>query len=196
MAHKILLIDDDNDVRRWYEGVFKESGFDVMVASDGLEGLNIAMKEKPDLIFTGIIMPKMDGFTLVDNLRKYVETASIPVMVSSHMGRKEDQLKAQSMGIKDFIIFGLAKPKDVARLAHFRIEGHEKLYFVSVNETTGDAPRLTREFGFKPYLECEHHKGEKLVLLLTPDPNHFEEFHAKFVCPQEFEEKIAEEKIL
>ena len=61
MAHKILLIDDDNDVRRWYEGVFKESGFDVMVASDGLEGLNIAMKEKPDLIFTGIIMPKMDG---------------------------------------------------------------------------------------------------------------------------------------
>lgn len=187
MAHKVLLVDDDEDILRWYEGVFKENGFEVLVARDGLEGLNIATKEKPSLIFTGIIMPKMDGFTLVDNVRKYVETASIPIMMSSHMGRKEDQLKAQSIGIKDFVIFGMVKPKDVVRLARFRIEGREKAYTVEVNETDKDAPRLTREFGFKPYLECEKHKGEKMVLLLQPDAEHFEEFHAKFVCPQEYE---------
>lgn len=85
---KILLVDDDEMIRGIYSEVFRNNGFEVEEARDGLEGLEKARSIIPDIIFTGIIMPKMEGFDLMEALKKNVATSQIPVFISSHLGRE------------------------------------------------------------------------------------------------------------
>lgn len=185
MSHKILVVDDDADTREMYAEVFREDGFEVLTAHDGTEGFDLATRERPDIIFTGIIMPRMDGFQMVENLRKNAGTADIPVMISSHLGRKEDQLKAREIGIDDFIILGFVPPREVVRIAHSRIEGRrETAYRINVEATSGDAEKITRDFNLPPYLKCSEHTNEQLALELKPDQNQPGGFKARFICPQ------------
>ncbi|MEK7627519.1 MAG: response regulator [Patescibacteria group bacterium] len=186
MNHTVLIVDDDNDVRERYREVFKENGFSVIEARNGVEGLDIALEKRPNLIFTGIIMPKMDGFDMIKHLKDDIRTTNIPIMISSHLGRQEDKIKAQGLGIKDFILLDFTPPIDVVRLARLRIEGDkEEKYLLDVNEISLDAARLTRDFNFPPYLKCDKHSSEKMVLVLSADPENAGVFKAKFICPQE-----------
>jgi len=110
---KILVVDDDVPTREMYAEVLSKAGYEIIQANDGLEGLDLATKDMPDLIFTGIVMPRMDGFTLMETLKKTVMTANIPVVISSHMGREEDQQRANVLGAKDFIMRDVTPPKQV-----------------------------------------------------------------------------------
>lgn len=186
MIYTILIVDDNKDVRARYSDVFKNNGFAILEAEDGEAGFNVAAEKKPDMVFTGIIMPKMNGFDLVERLRKNPETASIPVMICSHLGRREDKLKAQEMGIKDFIAMDFVPPIEVVRRARLLIEGEgTKEYFLDINETAMDAAKLTRDFNLPPYFQCEKHTGEKLRLVLSAEPENPKEFKAKFICPKD-----------
>ena len=112
----ILLVDDDEAIRSMYADLFRNNGYKVIEAEDGVEGLDIATKESPiDVIFTGIIMPRMDGFQLVQSLKEYTETADIPVVVNSHLGREEDRKKMVELGARDFIVQGVTSPNDALR---------------------------------------------------------------------------------
>src|SRR5438105_3209928 len=115
MHKKILVVDDDLDQKNLYIDVFKEKGFEVISASDGLEGLEKALKESPDLVFTGIIMPRMDGFELVRNLRANIPTAGTPVLMFSHLAREEDRQKAEHFSGVKFLVKGLDSPADIVR---------------------------------------------------------------------------------
>ncbi len=107
---KILVVDDDQTQKALYLEVFKSKGYDVSSANDGLEGLEVALKFKPDLVFTGIIMPRMDGFEFVRNLRNNAITAQVPVILFSHLGREEDKKKSEKFSNVTFMIKGLAGP--------------------------------------------------------------------------------------
>ncbi|MBI3952556.1 MAG: response regulator [Candidatus Doudnabacteria bacterium] len=109
---KILVVDDDFEQRDLYVDLFMANGFEVLSAPDGLNGLEVALKEKPDLVFTGIIMPRMDGFELIRNLRNNAVTAHVPIIVFSHLGREEDRQKAEEFRV-DFMIKGYNKPKEI-----------------------------------------------------------------------------------
>ena len=112
----ILLVDDDEDIRSMYADLFRSNGYNVIEANDGVEGLDIATKESQiNVIFTGIIMPRMDGFQLVQSLKEYTETADIPVVVNSHLGREEDRKKMMELGARDFIVQGVTSPNDALR---------------------------------------------------------------------------------
>ena len=112
MAKTILVADDDTVQRDLYREVFKSNGYRVLAVGDGLEALDKALKDKPDLIFTGIIMPRMDGFELVRNLRNNVATSQIPVIMFSHLGRAEDREKAQSLHV-EFLVKGFDSPSHI-----------------------------------------------------------------------------------
>lgn len=186
MPQTILIIDDNEDVRIRYKDVFKNNGFVTLEAKDGEEGLKMALEKTPNLIFTGISMPKMDGFELVKRLRADVKTAKIPVMICSHYGRKEDKIKAQELGVKDFIMMDFTPPIEVVKRARLLIEGGGiKKYLLDVNETALDAARLARDFDLPPYFQCKKHAGEKMSLVLSASSENSKEFKAKFVCPQD-----------
>jgi CheY-like chemotaxis protein len=78
---KILIVEDNSDIRKLMHIFFKNAGFVVVAAVDGEEGLHMAKAEKPDVIITDINMPKMDGIAMIKQLRTEPETASIPIVV-------------------------------------------------------------------------------------------------------------------
>lgn len=115
MAKRILVVDDDFEQRDLYVDLFEENGFDTISAVDGLEGLEKALAEKPDLVFSGIAMPRMDGYELIHNMRKNIVSAQTPVILFSHLGREEDRQKAASLPYVTFMIKGMEGPPVVLK---------------------------------------------------------------------------------
>lgn len=113
---KILIIDDDEFVLGIYAKNFRDNGFEVLTAHDGEEAWEIISSgNTPDVIFTGITMPRMTGFELIAKLQTDSKLANIPVAVNSHRGRPEDEKLAKEMGVDDFIVQGITTPTEVIR---------------------------------------------------------------------------------
>lgn len=177
--YKILIVDDDDAVRNLYVEVFNGKGFEVIEAVDGLDGMEKALANLPDVIFTGIIMPRMDGFNLNEALKKNVATSNIPVVMSSHMGREEDRKKAVETGIKDFFVLDLVTPKEVAArvLALFDSEK----YKLKLNIVDKDAVRLIQDLKLKESFLCAN-CGEELILDLKITDLEKREFSGRIIC--------------
>ncbi|MBI4049674.1 MAG: response regulator [Candidatus Doudnabacteria bacterium] len=110
---KILVADDDKDQRELYAELLSQNGYQVVEAVDGLDALEKSLQKPPDLVFTGIIMPRMDGFELIRNLRNNVATAVIPVIMFSHLGREEDKQKASKLLNVHFAVKGYDSPSEI-----------------------------------------------------------------------------------
>lgn len=177
--YKILIVDDDADSRSLYAEVFKAEGFKVVEAEDGLDGIDKAIANVPDVILTGIIMPKMDGFGLKDALSKNVATSNIPVVMSSHMGREEDRKKADEAGIKDFFVAGMVTPKEVVTRVISLFDLVK--YKLKLNINGGDISRLTRDLKLKDDFSCVN-CGEDLVLNIEVTNKERREFTGRIIC--------------
>lgn len=162
---KILIVDDHDSTRETYCEVFRNFNFDVLAARDGVEGLDIASRENPDVIFTGIIMPRMDGFAMMEALKKNVATASIPVVISSHMGREEDRRKADQVGARDFIIRDMTPPNEVVERVRSIFTG-ENEYCLEINSDALDAQKLAQELNIEESYRCKK-CGTKMIILIS-----------------------------
>ena len=89
MPKKILIVEDNLDMREVLHLYLKTEGFDVVVASDGREGLYLARAEKPDLIITDLHMPNLDGLTLVKELRTEPAFKDTPIIVFTAFSRED-----------------------------------------------------------------------------------------------------------
>lgn len=179
---KILIVDDDVMTREMYVNVFKQSGYEVLEAGDGVDGLDVASRELPDVIFTGIIMPRMSGFEFMEALRKAVATSKIPVVISSHIGREEDQQRANMLGAKDFIMRDMVTPREVVdRIGRLFVQEGEK-YRLQFDANAADAQKLVSELAFSQGFQCME-CGERLILDLTLRNPKERLFEAKFICP-------------
>lgn len=176
---KILLIDDDKVTRDMYVEIFKKEGFEVSEAADGAEGLDKATKNIPDVIFTGIIMPIMDGFQLMEALKKNVATSDIPIIISSHLGRKEDQKRAQELGAREFLIKGFYTPNEIVEKIRSIFELEE--YKLKFSATELDAKKLIKDVHLNESFKCFNCGGELILSMkLTNIQSH--EFTAKIIC--------------
>ncbi|MEO8065320.1 MAG: response regulator [Candidatus Doudnabacteria bacterium] len=117
MAKKIIIIDDDFVQRDLYREIFHTAGFEVTTATDGLDGWEKIQKNTPDIIGTGIQMPHMSGFELVEKLRANKSTKTTPVIIFSHLGRPEDRAKAKSYPFVEFVVKGQDRPVDILHKA-------------------------------------------------------------------------------
>lgn len=114
---KILLIEDDSFISQMYSMKFKQTNFDFVVARDGAEGMELAKKEKPDLILLDIILPEMDGFEVLRQLKEDPMLQSIPVVLLTNLGQQENIQKGMAMGAKDYIIKAHYTPQEVVEKA-------------------------------------------------------------------------------
>lgn len=113
MAKKrILVIDDEPDFVRMLRARLTIEGYDVITAEDGIKGIQIARKEKPDLIILDIMMPGLDGHAVCDMLKKSTLTWSIPVIYLTARTSQADEMQALERGAKLY----LTKPYDPATL--------------------------------------------------------------------------------
>ncbi|MDY7041077.1 MAG: response regulator [Chloroflexota bacterium] len=104
--HKILIIDDDDTYRSVINDVLTESGYLVVEARSGMDGLEQARKEVPDVILLDIMMPVMDGYQTCRELRRNPSTRGIPIVMLTALTDSEAQFKSKEAGADDYI----AKP--------------------------------------------------------------------------------------
>jgi len=114
----MLLVDDDAESRSLYAEVFRSSGFEVREAKDGLEGLEMATADHPDVIFTGIIMPRMDGFQFLEAVRKDPALKQTVVFVLTTSSRDADRTRAYNENVAGFMVKSAVGPQ-FSLLANF-----------------------------------------------------------------------------
>lgn len=177
---QLLLVDDDEPTRSVYAEFLKEGGFAVTEAKDGLEALEAVNQSAPDIILTGIIMPRMDGFTLVENLRKNMATARIPVVFLSHLGREEDRARAEEVKVNDFIVRDTTTPREV--IARLKAQLSATAYLVAIDARRYDAQTFARDMGLQPDFLCTTGEGERFVLQLKRKDRDSRHFDAELTC--------------
>lgn len=101
---KILIVEDDRLLLKVLSDEFEKQGFKTLLAQDGAEGLSKALYEKPDLILLDIIMPVMDGLTMLKKLRAQKEGAAIPVVILTNLSGAETIEKSVQSGSYDFLV--------------------------------------------------------------------------------------------
>ena len=81
MSKKVLIVDDEPDIRTFLRSVLEENGFSTVTAKNGVEGLEALRKEKPDLVLLDLMMPKKSGITMFQELRKDSSLSTTPVVI-------------------------------------------------------------------------------------------------------------------
>jgi len=111
-AIQVLLVEDDTFLANIYKTKFEMEGFDVSVAENGEDGLAAAKKKLPAIILLDILLPKMDGFTVLKKLKAEAATKDIPVILLTNLGQKDDVDKGLEMGAVDYLIKAHFKPSE------------------------------------------------------------------------------------
>lgn len=101
---KILFIEDESALQKTLGEVLKQEGFEVISAFDGMAGLELAKTQKPDLILLDLILPKMDGFKVLEELKKDEKTKEIPVIVLTNLEGIADVERAIQLGANTYLV--------------------------------------------------------------------------------------------
>ena len=110
MAKTILIVEDEESLRSILKAKLEKENFDVLEAKNGEEGLQMALEKNPDLILLDIVMPVMDGFTMVKKLREEEKKQGdmidnqIPVLFLSNLSDEKAMSNSQQQGIYDYLI--------------------------------------------------------------------------------------------
>ena len=100
----LLIVEDEEVLLRALYLVFHDSGYTIASATDGENALKMAERLKPNLILLDLIIPKMDGFQFLRNIKANSNLKDIPVVVLSNLGDPEDIVKAKSLGAIDYFV--------------------------------------------------------------------------------------------
>ena len=101
---KILITEDEKSMLQALEDTFKSENFDILKAENGEKGLEVAFKEHPDVILIDIVMPKMDGITMLKKLREDDWGKNVPVMILTNLGDMEKMAEAVKDGNCNYLI--------------------------------------------------------------------------------------------
>lgn len=106
MAKKrILVVDDEIAILKFMNNFLTTEGYEVFIASNGLEGIDVAKMHKPDLIITDVKMPIMNGYRLIEELKQDVNYRHIPMaIITGYTVEEADRLRAASFGVTDYIM--------------------------------------------------------------------------------------------
>lgn len=115
---KILLIEDDADLSEMYRMRFAASGFDVKTAADGQKGLEEMKKFLPDLVLLDIVMPKKDGFDLLEEVQRMEDGEAIkkiPIIILSNLASPIDIMEGKRLGARDWWIKAFSTPTQITQ---------------------------------------------------------------------------------
>jgi CheY-like chemotaxis protein len=122
---KILLVEDDKSLREIYGVRLLAEGYDIISAGDGEEALAMAIKERPALIVSDVMMPKISGFDMLDILRSTTETRDIKVVMMTALSSEDQRQRGEQLGADRYLVKSQVGIEDVVRTVH---------------EVLGDAP--------------------------------------------------------
>ena len=115
---KILLVEDDRSLREIYGVRLLAEGYDIVSAGDGEEALAMAIKERPDLIVSDVMMPKISGFDMLDILRSTTETRDIRVIMMTALSSADQRARGEQLGADRYLVKSQVGIEDVVRAVH------------------------------------------------------------------------------
>ncbi len=118
---KILIVEDERPLREVLCDKFEANGFKAFKAKDGKEGLAVALKEHPDIILLDIIMPKMDGMTVLKKLREDKRGKDIPVILLTNLADDQKVAEATEEGVYGYLVKSDWKIADVVKMVEERL---------------------------------------------------------------------------
>ena len=101
---KILFVEDESVLQKTFEKTLREEGYEMISALDGKIGLDLAKSQKPDLIILDLILPKLNGFEVLKELKGNPETKEIPVIILTNLERMSDIDKALELGATTYLV--------------------------------------------------------------------------------------------
>ena len=119
---KIMLVEDDKSLREIYGVRLLAEGYDIVSAGDGEEALAMAIKERPQLIVSDVMMPKISGFDMLDILRSTTETKNIKVIMMTALSSEEQRQRGESLGADRYLVKSQVGIEDVVRVVHEVLE--------------------------------------------------------------------------
>ncbi|REL39160.1 DNA-binding response regulator [Rhodohalobacter sp. SW132] len=115
-AHTILVVDDEQDLLDLIEYNLKKEGFRVLKAENGLEALNTAREQNPDLLLLDIMMPKMDGLEVCEKMRSDAELRHIPIIFLTARGDEKTEVEGLDLGADDYVTKPISTTKLISRI--------------------------------------------------------------------------------
>ena len=116
--HKVLIIEDDPPYRKIYKKKFEISGYEVEVAEDGIEGLQKMRSFQPDIALVDLMMPRMDGFHVLDAAKADPAIQAIPTLVLTNLSSTESAEKALEKGALAILIKSDIEPEAIVQRAN------------------------------------------------------------------------------
>ena len=114
---KVLLVEDDNNLREIYEARLQAEGYDIVTAHDGEEALVVAKNETPDLIISDVMMPKISGFEMLDILRNTDGLKDVKIIMLTALGQSDDQQRADRLGANRYLVKSQVTLEDIVKVA-------------------------------------------------------------------------------
>ena len=115
---KILLVEDDKSLREIYGVRLLAEGYDIVSAGDGEEALAMAIKDRPALIVSDVMMPKISGFDMLDILRSTTETKNIKVIMMTALSSEDQRKRGEQLGADRYLVKSQVGIEDVVRAVH------------------------------------------------------------------------------
>ncbi|MBI4836957.1 MAG: response regulator [Candidatus Portnoybacteria bacterium] len=110
---KILITEDEPGLLEMYKLYFERAGYKVIDAADGKIGVSFVKKEKPDLILLDILMPQIDGWTVLKELKNDPETKTILIVIFSNLAQNEEIQRGLAMGADQYLVKSALTPKEL-----------------------------------------------------------------------------------
>jgi len=110
--YSLVLVEDDEFLASIYQTKFDMEGFKVSITGNGEEGLKLVEKKMPDIVLLDILLPKLDGFAVLERLKSNPKTKHIPVILLTNLGQKDDVDRGVELGAADYLIKAHFKPSE------------------------------------------------------------------------------------
>ena len=168
---KILLVEDDKSLREIYGVRLLAEGYDIISASDGEEALARVIKERPDLIISDVMMPKISGFDMLDIIRSTTETRHVKVIIMTALSSEEQRQRGESLGADRYLVKSQVGIEDVVRAVHEVLGDRPTNGGQSVSPRTATTPKTTEHTAAPaqntpvstPTPPRQHTAGERII---------------------------------
>jgi len=122
---KIVLVEDDATLVDMYTVKFTQEGFDLKVAMNGSDGVEITKRELPSIVLLDVILPGMDGFAVLAELKADPKTKNIPVILLTNLGQDADVQKGKELGAADYLVKASLTPGEVVEKVRILLPAKE-----------------------------------------------------------------------
>jgi DNA-binding response OmpR family regulator len=185
VSERVLVIEDDADIALGVRTVLDRSGFEVIMAAEGPEGLRVFHSERPDIVILDVGLPKMDGWTVLERIR---ELSGVPVLMLTSRGQEADKVRGLRGGADDYLTKPFGTAEFVARvqallrrqhapdeLPEVYEDGHVRVNFVTHGVRVNGVPVELTPTEFRLLAALVRHPGQvlspvKLLELAWSDP--------------------------